>query len=150
MSWHRGVQFLEVRVWKSGSRYNTMPCLKSTSLGIPLDVTSANPPRVHLRWPVDTTSRVQGLSTHREHADSAEATLVDRFRRHTTLPVFLINLLDRTLAWKSNFGPTFFVQVPNPMASLGLPPHFAPNLEQSSCGADHVFTVAATLQHSFG
>ena len=34
------VQFLEVKVWKSGARYHTVPCPKPTSLGIPLDVTN--------------------------------------------------------------------------------------------------------------
>ena len=76
------VQFLEVKVWKSGARYHTVPCPKPTSLGIPLDVTSAHPPQVHLSWPVGTISRVQGLSTHREHAESVKATLVNRFRKH--------------------------------------------------------------------
>ena len=41
------VPFLEVKVWKSGARYHTVPCPKPTSLGIPLDVTSAHPPQVH-------------------------------------------------------------------------------------------------------
>ena len=76
------VQFLEVKVWKSVTTYHTVPCPKPTSLGIPLDVTSAHPPRVHLSWLVGTISRVQGLSTHREHAESAKTTLVNRFRRH--------------------------------------------------------------------
>ena len=97
------VQFLEVKVWKSGARYHTVPCPKPTSLGIPLDVTSAHPAQVHLSWPVGTISRVQGLSTHREHAESAKATLVNRFRRHHA-PSFLIELLNRTPAWKSNLG----------------------------------------------
>ena len=99
------VQFLEVKVWKSGSRYHTRPCPKPTSLGIPLDVTSAHPPQVHLSWPVGTISRVQGLSTHREHAESAKATLVNRFRVHDA-PSFLIDFLNSAPAWKSNFGPT--------------------------------------------
>ena len=99
------VQFLEVKVWKSGSRYHTVPRPKPTSLGIPLDVPSAHPPQVHLSWPVDTISRVQGLSTHREHAESAKATLVNRFRVHHA-PSFLIDFLNSTPAWKSNFGPT--------------------------------------------
>ena len=38
----REVQFLEVKVWKSGARYHTVPCPKPTSLGIPLDVTSTS------------------------------------------------------------------------------------------------------------
>ena len=82
------VQFLEVKVWKSGTRYHTAPCPKPTSLGIPLDVISAHPPRVHLSWPVGTISRVQGLSTHREHAEAAKVTLVNRFRRHQCTPFF--------------------------------------------------------------
>ena len=113
------VQFLEVKVWKSGARYHTVPCPKPTSLGIPLDVTSAHPPQVHLSWPVGTISRVQGLSTHREHAESAKATLVNRFRRHHA-PSFLIELLNRTPAWKSNFGSHFELQVRSFMASLGF------------------------------
>ena len=92
-------------MWKSGTRYHTAPCPKPTSLGIPLDVTSAHPPRVHLSWPVGTISRVQGLSTHREHAKAAKVTLVNQFRRHHA-SLFLIDLLNSTPAWKSNFGPT--------------------------------------------
>ena len=99
------VQFLELKVWKSGTRHHTAPCPKPTSLGIPLDVTSAHPPRVHLSWPVGTTSRVEGLSTHREDAEAAKVTLVTRFRRHHA-HLFLIDLLNSVPAWKSNFGPT--------------------------------------------
>ena len=90
-----------VEIW---NKIPTVPCPEPTSLGIPLDITSAHPPRVHLSWPVGTISRVQGVSTHREHAESAKATLVNRFRRHHA-PSFLTELLNRTPAWKSNFGP---------------------------------------------
>ena len=71
------VQFLEVKTWKSGRRHHTAPCPKPTRLGIPLDVTSAHPRLVHLCWPVGTISRVQGLTTHREHAEAAKVTLVN-------------------------------------------------------------------------
>ena len=77
----------------------------SHGLGIPLDVTSAHAPRVQLSWTVGTISRVQGISTQCEHAESAEATSVNRCRRHHA-PRFLIDLLNSTPAWKSNFGPT--------------------------------------------
>ena len=56
------VQFFGSEVWKSGTRHHTAPCPKPTSLGIPLDVTSAHPPRVHLSWIVGTIkSRARAL-----------------------------------------------------------------------------------------
>ena len=59
------VQFLEMKVWKSGTRYHTVPCPKPTSLGIPLDVTSAHP----ASGPFELAcghyqSRARSLSTH--------------------------------------------------------------------------------------
>ena len=120
------MKFWEVKVWKSGARYHTVPCPKPTSLGIPLDVTSAHPPRVHLSWPVGTISRVQSLSTHREHAESAKATLVNTFQRHHA-PNFLIELLNRTPAWKSNFGPMLSCK----SEVLWLPLGFHPTLHRT-------------------
>ena len=135
-------------MWKSGTRHHTAPCPKPTSLGIPLDVTSAHPPRVHLSWPVGTISRVQGLSTHREHAEAAKVTLVNRFRRHHAL-LFLIDLLNSTPAWEVEFWTHSVSQVPSFVASLRFPSHIAPNLEQSSCGPVKMCTVETTLQHGF-
>ena len=120
------VQFLEVKVWKAGTRYHTVPCPKPTSLGTLLDVTSAHPPRVHLSWPVGTISRVQGLSTHREHAESAKATLANRFRRHHA-PSFLIKVLNRTPAWKSIFCPILSCK----SGVLWLPLGFHPTLHRT-------------------
>ena len=120
------VQFLEMKVWKSGTRYHTAPCPKPTSLGIPLDETSAQPPRVHLSVPVGTMSRVQGLSTHCEHAEAAKVTLVNRFRRHRA-PLFLIDLLKSTPAWNSNFGPTPCLK----SQVLWLPLGFQPTLHRT-------------------
>ena len=102
-----------------------MLCPKPASLGIPLDVTSAHPPEVHLSWLVGTINRVQGLSTHREHPESAKATLVNRFRRHHA-PSFLIELLNR---------------IP-----FGFPSHIASNLVQR---IDEECAMATTLQHGF-
>ena len=113
-------------MWNSGARYHTVPCPKPTSLGIPLDETSAHPPRVHLSWPVGTISRVQGLSTHRDHAESAKATLVNRFRRHHA-PSFLTELLNRTPAWKSIFGPISSFK----SGVLWLPLGFHPTLHRT-------------------
>ena len=136
-------QFLEVKVWKSGTRYHTVPCPKPTSLGIPLDVTSAHPPRVHLSWPVGTISRVQGLSTHREHAVSAKA-LVNRFRRRHA-PSFLIELLNRTPAWHSNFGP-----IPSCKSGvLWLPLGFHPTLHRTLSKAVAELTKSVQWQQLY-
>ena len=79
-----------------------------------------------------TISRVQGLSTHREHAESAKATLVNRFRRHHA-PSFLNELfLNRTPAWKSNFGPILSCK----SGVLWLPLGFLhPTLHRTLCKA---------------
>ena len=123
------VQFLEVKVWKPVAKYHTVSCPKPTSLGIPLDVTSAHPPQVHLSWLVGTISRVQGSSTHREHAESAKATLVNRFRRHHA-PSFLIELLNRTPAWKSNFGTILSCKSGVLWLPLGFPHRTEPCAKQ--------------------
>ena len=47
----RTVKFLEVRVWKHGSRFVTGPEFKPTSLWQPLGADSAHAPHCHMSWP---------------------------------------------------------------------------------------------------
>ena len=64
-------------------------------------------------------------------------------------PVFLIELLNRTPAWKSNVGPILSCKSGFLWLPLGFHSHIAPNLVQSSCRIDEECAMATTLQHGF-
>ena len=56
------VQFLEVRVWKHGSRFVTGPEFKPTSLWQPLGADSAHVPHCQMSWPAARLTMSRALS----------------------------------------------------------------------------------------
>ena len=135
-------------MWEFWDKIPYCAVSKTNVFGHSLDVTSAHPPWVHLSWPVGTNSRVQGLSTHREHAEAAKATVGEQ-TSETPCTLFSDRSVEQYSCVEVEFWTHSMSQVPSFVASLRCPYHIAPNLEQSSCELVKKCTVETTLQHGF-
>ena len=66
------VKFLEVRVWKHGSRFVTGPDFKPTSLWQPLGADSAHAPHCHMSWPACAPHHVSCTVGNTSHLQESQ------------------------------------------------------------------------------
>ena len=83
------VIFLEVRVWKDGSRFVTGPEFKPTSLWQPLGTDSVHAHRCHTSWPAARLTMSQALS---ESQSFHFPELINRFITHFAPESVIMNL----------------------------------------------------------
>ena len=76
--------FWKVHVSISPTRFLVGPHYKETSLGIPLDHTSAHPTHVHEGWPLGLIRRIYKLSSNAGSLQHACNVVIDRFRQYQT------------------------------------------------------------------
>ena len=76
------VKFLEVRVWKHGSRFVTGPEFKPTSLWQPLGADSAHVPHCHMSWPAARLTMSRALSGTPAIFQKAKQELINMFTSH--------------------------------------------------------------------
>ena len=86
------VKFLEVRVWKHGSRFVTGPEFKPTSLWQPLGADSAHAPHCHMSWPAARLTMSRALSGTPAIFQKAKQELINRFTSHVAPEPIIKNL----------------------------------------------------------
>ena len=88
----KSVKFLEVRVWKEGSRFITGPEFKPTSLWQPLGADSAHAPHCHTSWPAARLIMSRALSGNPSIFQKAKQELISRFISHFAQESVIRNL----------------------------------------------------------
>jgi hypothetical protein len=93
------VAMLQIDVCIENGRFFTVPRFKLTSLGAPLEYSSAHPPGVCLAWPEAVIREYSSITIRQKEADAAKDVFIRRMVEYFT-PKWFTDHLETIPAWK--------------------------------------------------